>query len=62
LHHGTADTTVPFAFSEKLFAQVQAVGKPVEFFSYKGDNHNISNNLAIAIQRSVEFFNKYIKG
>lgn len=62
LHHGTADTTVPLAFSETLHKQVQAVGKPVEFFSYKGDNHNLSLNLNLALQRSVAFFNKYVKG
>ncbi|MBI5302863.1 MAG: alpha/beta fold hydrolase [Chloroflexi bacterium] len=62
LHHGTADTSVPFAFSEKLFSQVKAAGKPVEFYSYKGDNHNISVNFSQAIQRSIAFFNKYVKG
>jgi dipeptidyl aminopeptidase/acylaminoacyl peptidase len=62
LHHGTADTSVPFEFSEKLYAQVKQVGKPVEFFSYKGDNHNISINFSTAIQRSIQFFNKYVKG
>ncbi|CAG0946139.1 Dipeptidyl aminopeptidase 4 [Anaerolineae bacterium] len=62
LHHGTADTSVPFVFSETLFSQVKAVSKPVEFYSYKGDNHNISVNFTAAIQRSIQFFNKYIKG
>ncbi len=62
LHHGTADTSVPFEFSEKLFSQIKQVGKPVEFYSYKGDNHNISVNFTTAIQRSIQFFNKYVKG
>lgn len=62
LHHGTADTSVPVEFSEKLFSQVKQVGKPVEFYSYKGDNHNISVNFTTAIQRSIQFFNKYVKG
>ncbi len=62
LHHGTADTSVPFVFSETLFSQVKAVSKPVEFYSYKGDNHNISVNFTTAIQRSIQFFNKYLKG
>ena len=62
LHHGTADTSVPVEFSEKLFSQVKQVGKPVEFYSYKGDNHNLSVNFTAAIQRSIQFFNKYVKG
>ncbi len=62
LHHGTADTSVPIEFSEKLNEQVQQVGNAVQFYIYLGDNHNISNNLALALQRSVAFFNKYVKG
>ncbi len=62
LHHGTADADVPLAFSQTLADQMKAAGKPVEFFTYKGDNHNISNNLVLALERSVAFFNKYVKG
>lgn len=62
LHHGTADASVPIEFSEKLYSQVKQVGKPVEFYSYTGDNHNISINFTNAIQRSIQFFNKYVKG
>lgn len=61
LHHGTADQSVPFEFSQKLFDEVKQAGKTIEFYSYKGDNHNLSNNLATALQRSVQFFDKYVK-
>jgi len=62
LHHGTADASVPIEFSEKLYNQVKQAGKWVEFYSYKGDNHNLSINFTNAIQRSMQFFNKYVKG
>ena len=62
LHHGTTDPEVPFQFSQTLFDQVKQAGKPVEFYSYKGDNHNLSINFSLAMQRSVQFFNKYLKG
>lgn len=62
LHHGTADTSVPILFSEKLAQQMKQAGKVVELYKYEGDDHNIANNFNIAIQRSVEFFNKYLKG
>lgn len=62
LHHGTADTSVPFEFSEKLYEQVKQAGKRVEFYSYQGDNHNLSINFSTAMQRSIQFFNKYVKG
>ena len=62
LHHGTADTSVPVAYSETLYAQIQAVGRPVELFVYKNDNHNISANFSTAMARSIQFFDTYVKG
>jgi len=61
LHHGTADTDVPLAFSETLFTQMLAVGKYVELYKYDGDNHNISNYFSTAMQRTIEFFDRYVK-
>jgi dienelactone hydrolase len=62
LHHGTADTSVPVEYSEALQAQIQAVGKPVELYTYQGDNHNISANFAKAMARSIRFFDTHLKG
>ncbi len=61
MHHGTADTSVPVEFSETLLSQMQAVGRPVELYIYDGDNHNISNSFGTAIQRSIQFFDTYVK-
>lgn len=61
LHHGTADTSVPVLFSQTLNEQMKKAGKEVEFYTYHGDDHNISANFNIAIQRSVEFFDRYLK-
>ncbi|MCB9100562.1 MAG: alpha/beta fold hydrolase [Anaerolineales bacterium] len=61
LHHGTADTSVPVAASEYLDAQMEALGLPVELYFYEGDNHNISANFTTAMQRSIEFFDRYVK-
>jgi fermentation-respiration switch protein FrsA (DUF1100 family) len=62
LHHGTADTSVPVAYSEMLAAQIQAVGESVELFTYQGDDHNISRNFSRAMRRSIRFFDTYVKG
>lgn len=62
LHHGTADSSVPVAFSEKLNTLLQTEGKTSELYTYPGDDHNMSNNFGSAIGRSVEFFDKYVKG
>lgn len=61
LHHGGADASVPVEFSEKLDKELKTVGKQSEIFIYPGDDHNISNNFNIAIQRSIEFFDKFLK-
>ncbi len=61
LHHGTNDIDVPVAFSENLHSQMQAAGKPSEIFTYPGDDHNLSNNLQVALSRSVEFFDRQLK-
>lgn len=61
LHHGTADTSVPIEFSQKLYDQLISLGKEAELYSYPGDDHNLSNNFNTAMQRLVEFFEKYLK-
>lgn len=61
LHHGTADTSVPIEFSEKLERKMIEEGQYVEYFSYAGDDHNLRNNFNLAIKRSVEFLDRYLK-
>lgn len=61
LHHGTFDASVPLEFSEKLYDQLKARGKEAELYTYPGDDHNITANFGTAMQRSVEFFDKYLK-
>jgi dipeptidyl aminopeptidase/acylaminoacyl peptidase len=61
LHHGTSDEDVPVLFSERLRDAMYAENKEVEYFVYEGDDHNLSRNLSTALNRSVEFFDKYLK-
>jgi fermentation-respiration switch protein FrsA (DUF1100 family) len=61
IHHGTADADVPVEFSVKLFDQIKAAGESAEVFTYLGDDHNISQSLRTAIQRSVDFFDQHVK-
>jgi dipeptidyl aminopeptidase/acylaminoacyl peptidase len=61
LHHGNADTTVPVEFSENLSQELKAAGKEVELYTYNGDDHNISKNFSVAMRRSIEFFDRYVK-
>lgn len=62
LHHGTADTSVPVLFSQTLKEQLDRAGKTNELYVYEGDDHNLAGNFNLAAERSVEFFDKYVKG
>jgi dipeptidyl aminopeptidase/acylaminoacyl peptidase len=62
IHHATGDHSVPVAFSESFYTRLQQAGQTAELYLYEGDNHNISANFGTAAQRSVAFFDRYVKG
>jgi len=62
LHVGGSDEEVPPVWSQNLYNNLLANHKTVEFYSYPGSNHNISQGFDLAMQRSVSFFNIYVKG
>jgi len=62
LNHSVTDEEVPVAASETLFEEMKAAGREVELYTYPNDNHNISKNFATAMQRTIAFFDKYVKG
>jgi len=62
LHHGTGDTHVPISFSENFKDALEQVGKSVELYTYEGADQNLSGGtFNLAMQRSVEFFDRYLK-
>jgi len=61
LHHGTADTSVPYNYSVMLDQQIRAVGGSSELFLYPNDDHNIATNRDNALVLSVVFFNQHVK-
>ena len=61
LHHGTADTSVPLAFSEMLFEQIERAGGVAELHVYPGADHNLAQPFSVAMQRTIEFFDLYLK-
>lgn len=62
LHHGTADTSVPYEFSETLYQQGLDAGATVEFYTYAGADHNLSGPFSVAMARTIQFFDTYLKG
>ena len=37
-------------------------GQSYTLYTYPGDDHNISANFGVAMQRTVAFFDQYVKG
>lgn len=62
LHHGTADDSVPVAFSEQLDKELRAVKKISDLHIYPQDDHNIAAYFVTAMNRSIEFFDRHVKG
>lgn len=61
LHHGDSDKQVPIELSVHLKEELEKEGKVVEFYRYNGADHNFSGTaFGSAIQRSVNFFKKYL--
>ena len=58
---GGADEEVPVSFSTNLRDKLEKAGKTVEYFEYPGSDHNISQGFSLAMQRSIEFFDAYLK-
>lgn len=61
LHHGTADESVPLVFSQLLWSEILAVNGEVEFYTYEGDDHDLSGYFSLAMTRTIEFFDRYLK-
>lgn len=61
LHVGAEDEDVPPIFSQKLYEKLLSVGKTAEYYTYAGADHNISQGFEEAMQRSLAFFEKYLK-
>lgn len=61
IHVGGIDEQVPPHFSLDLFNRLKSQGKVVEYYSYPGSNHDIEQGYSLAMQRTIIFFNKYLK-
>ncbi|MGA2910290.1 MAG: alpha/beta fold hydrolase [Candidatus Microgenomates bacterium] len=58
---GLADTQVPPDFSQGLYNRMKNAGKVVVYYSYPGSNHDINQSFSTAMQRTISFFNRYMK-
>lgn len=61
IHVGLADPQVPPDFSKSLYNKLNLQGKYVEYFEYPGANHDINQSFSQAMQRTIDFFNHYLR-
>ena len=61
IHQGTADTAVPLSFSEAIYQTLKQHKKTVEYFMYPGQKHELIEDWQLAANRSLQFFNHYVK-
>jgi dipeptidyl aminopeptidase/acylaminoacyl peptidase len=61
LIHGTDDTVVPIEQSQKMERALKAAGKPVEFVTYKGQDHweSIPSARVTMMQAALDFITKH---
>ncbi len=63
LHQGTADAQVPVIYHQTVADRINELGvQPVEEYEYQGADHNLSGAaFGPAAERSVAFFDRYLK-
>ncbi|MDV6329881.1 S9 family peptidase [Asticcacaulis sp. 201] len=61
LVHGTDDTVVPISQSRKMESALKAAGKPVEFVTYKGQDHweTVGSARIDMMKAALAFLEKY---
>lgn len=62
IHHGDRDADVPVEFSRILETQIRDAGGTVEYYEWAGADHNISQSFSAAMQHTLDFFDRYVKG
>jgi len=60
-HHGTADDSVPLEWSEEMQGEMEQAGVDATLYIYDGEPHEFVAAWPLVMQRTVEFFDKYLK-
>jgi dipeptidyl aminopeptidase/acylaminoacyl peptidase len=60
LHHSTTDESVPYSWGVAINDKLKLLGKVTNFYSYSGDNHDISGHFSQALSRDASFFKSFL--
>ena len=61
LHHGTADDSVPLAWSDRLARELSRRDKDVTSHTYPGEPHEFAASWGTVMERTVLFFDEHVK-
>ena len=62
IHHGTADKDVPYKWSINLIKRLKEVNVKYTFYTYEGENHNLSRySYYKVLKKDVDFFKSFIQ-
>ncbi len=62
IHHGKADTVVPYEWSEDLLQAAQKKGVTAELFLYPDAEHQLlDKDWELAMKRTLAFYDQYVK-
>ncbi|MFO7171001.1 MAG: prolyl oligopeptidase family serine peptidase [Chloroflexota bacterium] len=62
IHYGTADSSVPIEWVEKLHRGLLAAGKQSELFIYPGGTHSLQGaDKQLYLERALAFFNAHLR-
>jgi len=56
VHQGGGDTLVPIEWSDEFVEKLKNLDKEVLYFTYPGDDHNLSQNWDLVVSRDLSFF------
>lgn len=60
-HHGTADDSVPFEWSERLQAELEVRDKDSVLYVYQEAPHEFIGDWNLFMERNLEFFDRHLK-
>jgi dipeptidyl aminopeptidase/acylaminoacyl peptidase len=62
IHHAVDDATVDIRYSRNLNSLLDKTSVPHQLFEYPSGGHNLTgSSFTLAMQRTVEFFDTYLK-
>lgn len=60
-HQGTADDAIPLDWSTQFVNKLKSQDTDIEYFTYPGDDHNLSKNWETVVERTKHFYDNYLK-